>query len=65
LGDLLWERIGEVEGWKMDRVQPTGRIKKRKAENQDNERLSKRLSLLNLGQYFLIDLCIIQLFVVD
>jgi hypothetical protein len=49
----------------MDRVQPTGRIKKRKAENQDNERLSKRLSLLNLGQYFLIDLCIIQLFVVD
>ncbi|KAE9368610.1 hypothetical protein N431DRAFT_560993 [Stipitochalara longipes BDJ] len=32
----------------MDRVQPTDRIKKRKAENQDNERLSKRLSLLNL-----------------
>jgi len=32
----------------MDRVQATGRIKKRKAENQDNERLSKRLSLLNL-----------------
>ena len=27
----------------------TGRIRKRKAENQDNERLSKRLSLLNLG----------------
>jgi hypothetical protein len=37
----------------MDRVvQATGRIKKRKAENQDNERLSKRLSLLNLGLYF-------------
>jgi len=32
----------------MDRVQATGRIKKRKAETQDNERLSKRLALLNL-----------------
>ncbi|RDW73233.1 hypothetical protein BP6252_07140 [Coleophoma cylindrospora] len=32
----------------MDRVQATGKIRKRKAENQDNERLSKRLSLLNL-----------------
>jgi hypothetical protein len=37
----------------MDRVQPS-RVKKRKAENQDNERLSKRLSLLNLGLYSLI-----------
>ena len=35
----------------MDRVQATGRVKKRKAETQDNERLSKRLSLLNLGPY--------------
>lgn len=33
----------------MDCVQATGRIRKRKAENQDNnDRLSKRLSLLNL-----------------
>lgn len=32
----------------MDRVQATGKIRKRKAETQDNERLSKRLSLLNL-----------------
>ncbi|CAL3972472.1 unnamed protein product, partial [Diplocarpon coronariae] len=32
----------------MDRFQATGKIKKRKAETQDNERLSKRLSLLNL-----------------
>ena len=39
----------------MDRVQPTGRIRKRKAENQDNERLSKRLSLLNLGLYFRVN----------
>lgn len=29
----------------------TGKFRKRKAENQDNERLSKRLSLLNLGLY--------------
>lgn len=37
----------------MDRVQATGgKVRKRKAENQDNERLSKRLSLLNLGLYF-------------
>jgi hypothetical protein len=49
---------GRVEGWNMDRVQATGRIKKRKAENQDNERLSKRLSLLNLGLYSLIQLFI-------
>jgi hypothetical protein len=42
----------------MDRVQATGRIKKRKAENQDNERLSKRLSLLNLGPYSLIQFSI-------
>ncbi|KAF4629612.1 hypothetical protein G7Y89_g8530 [Cudoniella acicularis] len=33
----------------MDRVQATGKVRKRKAESQDNERLSKRLSLLNLG----------------
>ncbi|EKD18457.1 uncharacterized protein L3040_007519 [Drepanopeziza brunnea f. sp. 'multigermtubi'] len=32
----------------MDRYQATGKIRKRKAETQDNERLSKRLSLLNL-----------------
>jgi len=32
----------------MDRVQAAGRVKKRKAENYDNDRLSKRLSLLNL-----------------
>lgn len=35
----------------MDRVQATtttNRVRKRKADNQDNERLSKRLSLLNL-----------------
>ena len=39
----------------MDRVQATtSKIRKRKAENQDNERLSKRLSLLNLGLYSLI-----------
>lgn len=31
----------------MERVQAT-RVRKRKAENQDNDRLSKRLSLLNL-----------------
>jgi hypothetical protein len=35
----------------MDRSQAIGRVRKRKAENQDNERLSKRLSLLNLGLY--------------
>lgn len=34
----------------MDRVQATGRVGKRKAtDSQDNERLTKRLSLLNLG----------------
>lgn len=32
----------------MDCAQATGRTRKRKADNQDNERLSKRLSLLNL-----------------
>ncbi|KAI9047616.1 hypothetical protein LZ554_008329 [Drepanopeziza brunnea f. sp. 'monogermtubi'] len=32
----------------MDRYQATSKIRKRKAETQDNERLSKRLSLLNL-----------------
>lgn len=32
----------------MERRQVPGRISKRKAENHDNERLSKRLSLLNL-----------------
>jgi hypothetical protein len=35
----------------MDRAQATSKIRKRKAENQDNERLSKRMSLLNLGLY--------------
>jgi len=36
----------------MEGVQATGgRIRKRKAQNQDNDRLSKRLSLLNLGIY--------------
>ncbi|KUJ24294.1 uncharacterized protein LY89DRAFT_604820, partial [Mollisia scopiformis] len=34
----------------MDRVQATGKIRKRKAETQDNERLSKRLALLNLAE---------------
>ncbi|EHK97391.1 hypothetical protein GLAREA_08061 [Glarea lozoyensis ATCC 20868] len=32
----------------MDRVQATGKVRKRKAETTENERLSKRLSLLNL-----------------
>lgn len=32
----------------MDRGQATGGIRKRKADTQDNERLSKRLALLNL-----------------
>ncbi|KAG0651703.1 hypothetical protein D0Z07_2081 [Hyphodiscus hymeniophilus] len=35
-----------------DRSQATGKPRKRKAENQDNERLSKRLSLLNLGSHY-------------
>jgi hypothetical protein len=36
----------------MDRVQATSRVGKRKAtDGQDNERLAKRLSLLNLGVY--------------
>lgn len=35
----------------MDCAQASGRSRKRKADNQDNERLSKRLSLLNLGKY--------------
>lgn len=30
---------------------PTAVRRKRKAESQENERLSKRLSLLNLGSY--------------
>ena len=34
----------------MDRV-VASKVRKRKAESQDNERLSKRLSLLNLGLY--------------
>jgi hypothetical protein len=45
----------------MDRARPS-RVKKRKAENQDNERLSKRLSLLNLGPYsvtHLISICML------
>lgn len=38
----------------MERAQATtGKVRKRKAESQDNERLSKRLSLLNLGIHFL------------
>jgi len=36
----------------MDRV-ANSKIRKRKAESQDNERLNKRLSLLNLGAYIL------------
>lgn len=36
----------------MDLVQAITGNRKRKAENQDNERLSKRLSLLNLGSYY-------------
>jgi hypothetical protein len=44
----------------MDRARPS-RVKKRKAENQDNERLSKRLSLLNLGPYSLTHLITIWL----
>jgi len=43
-------RIGR-DGIGMDLVQATTGNRKRKAENQDNERLSKRLSLLNLGSY--------------
>jgi len=43
-------RFGGRDG-RMDRVQVSGKIRKRKAENQDNDRLSKRLSLLNLGLY--------------
>ena len=52
-------RIGVVEGWRkllvgdvrgMDnRSQAIGTPRKRKAENQDSERLSKRMSFLNLG----------------
>lgn len=38
-----------VEGWEMDLA--TGRGRKRKADIQDNERLNKRLSLLNIGLY--------------
>lgn len=32
----------------------TRKMRKRKAESQDNERLSKRLSLLNLGRFSII-----------
>lgn len=32
-------------------MQPASTLGKRKAETQDNERLSKRLSLLNLGMW--------------
>lgn len=40
------------DGFGMEREQATaGNIRKRKADSQDNERLSKRLSLLNLGIY--------------
>ena len=48
-----WRSVNEGwwKGWEMDRVQATSKIRKRKAENQDNERLSKRMSLLNLGLY--------------
>jgi hypothetical protein len=40
----------------MDRVQATARVGKRKADGQDNERLVKRLSLLNLGLYSFLPL---------
>lgn len=36
----------------MDLVQATAGNRKRKAENHDNERLFKRLSLLNLGLHY-------------
>ena len=39
----------------MEQLQAPGRVRKRKAENQNSERLSKRLSLLNLGLYSLIN----------
>jgi hypothetical protein len=34
-------------------VAGTRKMRKRKAETQDNERLAKRLSLLNIGGFFL------------
>jgi hypothetical protein len=52
---LRWEkevRLTWCENYGMDvRQADVGRIRKRKAESQDatNDRLSKRLSLLNLG----------------
>ena len=36
----------------MDLGQAIAGNRKRKAENHDNERLSKRLSLLNLGSFY-------------
>jgi hypothetical protein len=39
-----------IEPWGRDgRMKQATGIRKRKAETQDNERLSKRMSLLNLG----------------
>jgi hypothetical protein len=43
--------LEELGGNGMDLVQATARVGKRKADGQDNERLAKRLSLLNLGMY--------------
>ena len=56
----FWGRTEALVGedGRMDRVQATSKIRKRKAENQDNERLSKRLSLLNLGLYSTIHLSV-------
>lgn len=39
------------------------KMRKRKAESQDNERLSKRLSLLNLGMYYRVLFAVYLLFV--
>lgn len=44
-----------MEGFDQARQHPR---RKRKAESQDNERLSKRLSLLNIGELRFIDLLI-------
>jgi hypothetical protein len=44
-----------MEGFDQARQHPR---RKRKAESQDNERLSKRLSLLNIGKLRFIDLLI-------
>jgi hypothetical protein len=44
------ERKLVVRAWGRDgRMKQATGIRKRKAETQDNERLSKRMSLLNLG----------------